>query len=80
MTPRILGLVALVLGMALLIMGLNASDSLAHQLKLSETFTAYPIDRTAWYIIGGVALAITGLMLTLIGLGYGHHHPHGRLA
>jgi hypothetical protein len=61
---RIIGLVMLVLGVVLLIMGINASDSVADQL--SETFTGKFTDSTTWYILGGAALALIGAVLAFI--------------
>ena len=66
---RILGVVLLVVGVGLLIIGLNASDSVADQVK--ETFTGRFTDKTTWYIIGGIGLGVLGLLLTLSGGGRG---------
>lgn len=75
MTPqRILGVVVLVVGIILLVMGLNASGSVADQV--SETFTGRYTDHTTWYIIGGIALSIIGLAVTLMGMRHHHHHGH----
>ena len=66
---RILGVVLLVAGVALLIFGMNASHSVADQL--SNTFTGRFTDHTTWYIIGGIVMGIAGLSTMLYG-------PRGR--
>jgi Protein of unknown function (DUF3185) len=64
-TQRILGIVLLVVGGILLIVGLNASHSAADQL--SNTFTGRFTHDTAWYIFGGGAAALFGLLLVMVG-------------
>ena len=67
MSPqRILGIVLLVGGIALLIVGMNASHSAADQI--SNTFTGRFTRETAWYIFGGGAAALFGLLLVLFGM------------
>jgi uncharacterized membrane protein len=63
--PRIAGIVLLVVGVVVLIMGMNASHSVADQV--SNTFTGKFTDATTWYIIGGIAAALFGLLLTIFG-------------
>jgi hypothetical protein len=66
MSPqRILGAVLLVAGMILLIVGMNASHSAADQW--SNFFTGHFTDATVWYIVGGIASAVGGLMLVMFG-------------
>ena len=66
MTPkRILGIVLLVVGVGLLVVGMNASHSVADQVK--DTFTGRFTEGTTWYILGGIALGIVGLLLTAFG-------------
>jgi len=62
---RIFGIVLLVAGIVSLIVGLNASHSTAD--RLSNTFTGHFTDATTWYIIGGAAAGVTGLLLLLVG-------------
>ncbi|MBP3126137.1 DUF3185 family protein [Thalassospira sp. ER-Se-21-Dark] len=62
---RILGVVALVVGVALLVTGYNASESAVDQL--SETFLGRYTDETVWYLIGGIASVIGGLLLLIMG-------------
>ena len=65
MSPRILGIVLLVVGLALLGFGLNATDSVSDSVK--EGFTGRFTDKTMWYLIGGGALAVGGAALALRG-------------
>ena len=66
MSPqRILGVLLLVAGSILLIVGLNASHSAAD--RWSNFFTGHFTDATVWYIIGGIASAVGGLMLVMLG-------------
>lgn len=68
MSPqRIVGVVLLVLGVVLLVIGLQASDSVADQL--SETFTGKFTDSTTWYIIGGIGVALVGLLISFVPMG-----------
>jgi len=62
-TRRATGVVCLVVGVLLLVVGLYASDSLGDQV--STTFTGKWTDSTAWYIFGGLALALFGGLATL---------------
>jgi hypothetical protein len=62
---RIFGIVLLVVGAILLIVGMNASHSAADQI--SNTFTGRFTHETAWYIFGGGAAALFGLLLVLVG-------------
>lgn len=66
-TQRIVGIVLLVVGAVLFIMGMNASDSVADQV--SETFTGKFTDKTTWYIIGGLAIGLFGLLMTVVRTG-----------
>jgi hypothetical protein len=63
--PRIFGVVLLVVGVILLIVGMNASHSAADQI--SNTFTGRFTHDTAWYIFGGGAAALFGLLMVLFG-------------
>jgi len=70
-SQRIIGIVLLVIGAILLIVGMNASHSAADQT--SRFFTGKFTSDTAWYIYGGGAAALGGLLMVLIG-------PRGRNA
>jgi hypothetical protein len=63
--PRIAGIVLLVVGVLLLIFGINASDSAGEQIR--EGLTGRFSDKTMWYIVGGAALGVLGLVLTVMG-------------
>jgi hypothetical protein len=66
MSPqRIAGLALLAIGLVLFIVGLNASHSFADQL--SNTFTGKFTDSTAWYVYGGLAMAVAGSLLASFG-------------
>ena len=66
MSPqRILGIALLVVGVILLVIGMNSSHSMADQL--SNTFTGRFTDSTTWYIIGGILAGIVGLSMTFLG-------------
>jgi uncharacterized membrane protein len=62
---RLAGLVLLVVGIILLFVGINASNSLADQV--SELFRGRFTDRTMWYLIGGAVMSLVGLSLVLVG-------------
>ena len=66
MSPqRILGIVLLVAGIAALVMGMNASHSVGDQV--SQTFTGRFTKETMWYLIGGGAAALFGLLMVFGG-------------
>lgn len=60
---KIVGIVLLVVGVALLVIGLNSSNSIADQV--SETFTGRFTQATTWYILGGLAAAVLGLLMLI---------------
>ena len=64
-TQGIVGIVALVVGVALLIVGMNASHSVADQV--SNTFSGKFTQDTMWYIIGGIGVGVAGLVMLLFG-------------
>ena len=66
-TKRILGIVLLVVGVAVLIYGIDASHSFAD--RLSDIFTGRFTEATTWYIIGGAASVLLGLLLVAFGGG-----------
>jgi len=66
MSPRrIIGAVVLVAGVVLLLVGLNASSSVADQV--SETFTGRFTKATTWYIIAGIVIGVAGLLMLAFG-------------
>ena len=62
-TPKIIGIVLVVVGVLLLFFGYQASQSMGEQL--AETVTGRFSDETMWYIIGGVAALVAGAFLAL---------------
>jgi hypothetical protein len=62
----IFGGVLLVVGVALLIVGMNSSHSVADQV--SNTFSGRFTQDTMWYIIGGIAAGVLGLLMLLFGM------------
>jgi Protein of unknown function (DUF3185) len=62
---RILGIALLVVGVVLLVIGVNASDSMAD--RWSNFFTGHYTDTTVWYMVGGIASGVVGLVLLLGG-------------
>jgi len=63
----IIGIVALVVGGALLVIGINASNSVVDQV--SSTFLGRFTQATTWYIVGGLAAAVFGVLMIVLGLG-----------
>ncbi len=71
MSPqRMAGIVLLVVGVILLIIGMNASHSAAD--RWSNFFTGHFTDTTVWYIVGGIASALLGALLMLFGVSGRH--------
>jgi hypothetical protein len=59
----------LIAGVVLIIVGVVASRSLAD--NLSSFFTGHLTQKTIWYIVGGIASAVVGLLLALGIIGRG---------
>ncbi len=55
---KLVSLILLVGGIALIIAGLNASDSVGS--SFSRLFTGSPTDKTIWLLIGGIVAAALG--------------------
>ncbi len=62
---KIISLVLLVGGIALIVYGINASDSISS--SFSRFFTGNPTDKTIWLLIGGTAATVVGLVGMLRG-------------
>jgi hypothetical protein len=62
---RIFGIVLLLAGIVLFTYGMNASHSAADQI--SNTFTGKFTRDTAWYIFGGGAAGLVGLLMVVFG-------------
>lgn len=63
--PRIVGAIALVIGLVLLGMAYNASQAPVEQL--SETVTGSFSDQTMMFLVAGAAAAVGGILLFLFG-------------
>lgn len=67
MSPqRVLGVLLLAIGIVLVVVGVNATDSVGD--RLSNFFTGQFTDGTVWYLLGGAALGIGGLVLLSVRL------------
>ena len=62
---RIVGIVLVIVGIILIVVGLNSSESISDQVH--ETFTGRFTDKTTWFIIGGIAAAVFGVLLASVG-------------
>jgi len=60
---RVLGVVFAAIGIILVVVGINATDSVGD--RLSNFFTGHFTDATTWYLVGGTAIGIVGLALLL---------------
>jgi uncharacterized membrane protein len=57
-----IGIALLVVGIALIIYGFNASDSVSS--NVSRVFTGAPTNKALWLLLGGSAAAIIGAIMT----------------
>lgn len=62
---RIMGVILAVVGIGLLIMGMNATQSIGEQAH--EGLTGRFTNTTTWYIIGGIAALVGGAALAIAG-------------
>ena len=60
---KALGIALLAVGVALVIFGINASDSFSSDV--SRFFTGNPTDKSMWLLVGGIGAAVLGSFLTL---------------
>ena len=68
MKPQMIaGIALLVVGVALFIVGMNATHSIADQV--SNTFTGRFTQETMWYIAAGVLASVAGFVLLMTRLG-----------
>ena len=68
MSPqRMVGIVLVVVGVVLLVMGLNASHSIAD--RVSDTFTGRFTEKTTWFIVGGIAAVVLGGLMASVRFG-----------
>jgi hypothetical protein len=64
-TSQLLGLIALVVGVAFIALAYHASNSMLDQL--SDKFTGRYPDQTVWYFMAGIAGAGIGAYMLLVG-------------
>ena len=64
---KAIGLALLVVGVVLLVYGIDASNSVSS--SVSRTFTGSPTDKTMWMLLGGIAAVIVGAALAFMGFG-----------
>ena len=58
---KTIGIALVVIGLALLLFGLNASNSPAEEI--TEAFTGQFTDRTMLYLLGGAVSAVIGAVM-----------------
>jgi len=56
---KIISLALLVGGIALIVVGINATNSFSSDV--SRFFTGSPTDKAVWMLIGGIVAAVVGL-------------------
>jgi hypothetical protein len=59
---KAIGLALLVVGIVLIVYGVDASNSAGS--AISRTFNGAPTNKTLWLLLGGIAAAIVGAVLT----------------
>jgi hypothetical protein len=62
---KAVGIALLVVGVVLIIFGMNAAESLGS--RLSQLLTGTPSDKALWLLVAGIAVGIVGLIMTLGG-------------
>ena len=63
---NVVGLTLFALGIVLLIVGFNASQSFGSDV--SRFFTGNPTDKSMWLLIGGAVTVVAGLVLSIRGV------------
>jgi uncharacterized membrane protein len=64
-SQRIFGLVLLSVGAVVFLLGLHASDAVVVTAK--EGVSGSYADKSMWYLVGGTAMALVGIALSLFG-------------
>ena len=59
---KIVSLALLIGGIALMVIGINATNSFSSDV--SRFFTGSPTDKAVWMLIGGIVAAVIGLVST----------------
>ncbi len=57
-----IGIALIVIGVVLVVYGINASDSAGS--SISRAFTGAPTNKTLWLLLGGIASGIVGVAMT----------------
>jgi uncharacterized protein DUF3185 len=57
-----IGMALIVIGIVLVVYGINASDSASS--GVSRIFTGAPTNKTLWLLLGGSGIAIVGAVMT----------------
>jgi multisubunit Na+/H+ antiporter MnhB subunit len=63
---NLVGLTLFAIGIVLLILGFNASQSFSSDV--SRLFTGNPTDRSIWLLLGGTVAVAAGLLLSIRGV------------
>ena len=63
---RLFGILLMLVGVILLIIGINASHSVAE--RVTNSFLGRFTHATTWYIVGGVLLACLGALMSMFGV------------
>jgi hypothetical protein len=58
-----IGLALLAVGIALIVFGIDASDSFGSEAK--RFFTGTPTDKSMWLLLGGIAATTIGVVTSL---------------
>jgi hypothetical protein len=61
---KAIGLALVGVGIALLIYGSQASDSVSS--SVSRFFTGKPTDKTVWLLLGGIAATVCGAIMAML--------------
>ena len=64
-TERLVGISLLLIGVAMLFAGLNASESVSSEF--SKLFQGAPSDKSIWLMVAGALVAVIGLVKSLRG-------------
>ena len=62
---RPLGIALLIVGIVLIVLGLQASNSIGSDI--SKFFTGSPTNKAVWLLIGGIVSAVVGAIMSLRG-------------
>ncbi|MGZ4961456.1 MAG: DUF3185 family protein [Limisphaerales bacterium] len=62
---KAIGIALLAIGIMLIVFGVNASNSF--NSDVSRFFNGHPTNETVWYLVGGVAACIIGVVTLLRG-------------